>query len=426
MGRQLKRSASAAAVDRDDDTNSAKRSKLHFGNSKPVNMTIEVRGQRFEPTAAFDTFWRLAAERNAIDQKRRSGVSPPWTADPVLASYRFCNAFRVLDRVSQFLITEVIEKGSQKPAEVTFRVLLFSTYTSINTYKTLQREIQPFTWERYSRSNYEKVLRRLYNSGVSIYTGAYQKPAPELGFPENFMNHLAFLEVLMQELPDQLKKAKYMADVFQWLRTFKSMGDFTAYQLILNLSYSNVLNFSEYDFVVVGTGSRRGLQRCFGNNIPRSLEVDLVRYMQLYQEDHFTRLGIVFNGLGEHRRPMMLCDIEHTLCELDKYVRMCENNGRIRPFEPSGKLDKMRLPKAWSHKSRHILRIKCPLEAEAQVVEKFVVESIGAYRKVGGTREFLVFWEGYSNDEATWEPEESLMEDAPSLVKAYLRGLNVS
>lgn len=327
----------------------------------------------------------------------------------------------MLDRVSQYIVAEVIEKGPQRRDEVAFRILLFSTYTNIRTYEALRKNIKPFTWQAYKRADYERVLRDLYDKGLSIYTGAYQKPAPELGFAENFMNHLAFLEVLMRELPAQLRDAKYTADVFEYLRTFKSMGDFTAYQLVLNLSYSDVMNFSEHDFVVIGIGSRRGLQRCFRETIPRSAEVDIVRWMQITQYEHFERLGIKFNGLGPDHLPMMLCDIEHTLCELDKYIRKCTNKSMGRPFEPSGKLAKLRLPKAWSHKSRHVLRIKSRKEAEAEVLERFIVESIQGHREVDGVREFYVFWEGYPEDEATWEPEDSLMEDAPRVVREYLK-----
>lgn len=327
----------------------------------------------------------------------------------------------MLDRVSQYIVTEVIEKGPQRREEVTFRIVLFSTFTSIRTYETLRDNIKPFTWKAYKRADYERVLRDLYDKRISIYTGAYQKPAPELGFAENFMNHLAFLEVLMRELPAQLRNAKYMADVFEHLRTFKSIGDFTAYQLVLNLSYSDVINFSEHDFVVMGPGSRKGLNRCFSENIPRPVEVNIVRWMQISQYEHFERLGIEFNGVGPNHLPMMLCDIEHTLCELDKYIRKCSNVSPGRPFGPSGKLGKLRLPRAWSHKSRLALRIKSQEEAEAEVQEKFMVEAINDHRVVKGVREFYVLWEGYAEDEATWEREASLMEDAPSAVRAYLK-----
>ncbi|KAL4075925.1 hypothetical protein V8B97DRAFT_1863210 [Scleroderma yunnanense] len=423
MARSLKRRPSTTT---NDGAQRTKRSRLHFGSADSPPMTVTIRGLVFEPTPAFDTFWRFAAERQVIDERRRSGQSPPWTEDPILQNHKFCNTFRILDRGCQFLVTEVIEEGPQSLEEVTFRVLLFSLYTNPKTYETLRKTIHPFTWKEYKRANYEKVLRQLYNERSAIYTGAYQKPAPDLGFPEAFMNHLAFMEVLMQELPDRLNKAEYMADVFEWLRTFKSIGDFTAYQLLLNMSYSNVMNFSEYDFVVISIGSRRGLQRCFNGNIPRSVEVDLVRWMQLSQKDHFLRLGLMFNGLGDECRLMMLCDIEHTLCELDKYIRICDKPSKGHPFKGTGKLGQMRLPQAWYHEDRRILRIRSKVEAETEAEERFVVESIVDHRLVDGMQEFLVFWEGYREDEATWEPKASLMEDVPHIVKAYLKKVKVS
>ncbi|KAG1874513.1 hypothetical protein DFJ58DRAFT_695043 [Suillus subalutaceus] len=413
MGSSRKRTAEKNA-----SAKCPKRSKLHLSDAMSPPLTVAVRGQTFEPTPVFDTFWRFAAERHAITEKRFKGLPAPWTDDPILQTYPFCNTYRVLDRVSQYLITEVIEKGSQDPTELVFRILLFNTFTSINTYKTLRRAIAPFTWATYERADYERVLRRLYDDRVSIYTGAFQKPAPSLGFVENFMNHLALMEVLMKELPMRCAEAEYIADIFEWLCTFKSMGDFTAYQLVLNLSYSSVLNFSDYDFVVVGLGSRRGLQRCFEGLIPHKCEVDIIRWMQLTQSDHFSRLDLKFNGLGPEARPIMLCDIEHTLCEVDKYVRKLGTPVR-RAFHPSGALPKMHLPKAWTLPERLSLRIKCQREAEVEFIEKFVVSSIQSHRGAEGEREFLVYWEGYSLDDASWEPEDMLTDDAPNAIREY-------
>ncbi|KAG1839057.1 hypothetical protein C8R48DRAFT_644752 [Suillus tomentosus] len=413
MGSSRKRIAETNVTDK-----CPKRSKLYQSDAMSPPLTVTVRGRTFEPTPVFDTFWRFAAERHAITEKRLEGLPAPWTDDPILQTYPFCNTYRVLDRVSQFLVTEVIEKGSQDPTELVFRILLFNTFTSIKTYETLRGAITPFTWSTYERADYEGVLRRLYNDKIPLYTGSFQKPAPGLGFVENFMNHLVLMEVLMKNLPMRCTEAEYVADIFEWLCTFKSMGDFTAYQLVLNLSYSSVLNFSDYDFVVVGVGSRRGLQRCFRGQIPHACEIDIIRWMQSTQSDHFSRLKLEFNGLGPKARPIMLCDIEHTLCEIDKYMRKIGTPPR-RPFHSSGALPKMRLPKAWTLPARQSLRIKCPKEAKVEFIEKFVVSSIQSHREVEGEREFLVYWEGYSSDDASWEPEDMLADDAPNAIKAY-------
>ncbi|EGO01791.1 hypothetical protein SERLA73DRAFT_166306 [Serpula lacrymans var. lacrymans S7.3] len=358
---------------------------LSFEESPPPSVTIK--GLTFTPTKVFDTFWRYAAERQAIDDRRRKGLPPPWTDDPILGGYRFCNVFRVLDRVSQYIIREVIEIGPQEPTEVVFRVVLFNTFTRIETYQLLRSNFGTPTWAQYKRRSYEKVLRAAYENGVKLYT-------------------------------DQLANAHYMADIFDWLCSFKSMGDFTAYQLLLNLSYSDVINFSEDDFVSVGIGARRGLRDCFEGSLSRSVEVDIIRWMQQTQQDHFARLGLDFRGLSPDQCSMQLCDVEHTLCEVYKYIRLCRRGTSNKTFQISAKLAARRLPKAWSHPDRQMLRIRT--EESTEIVEKFTVSQISAHRMINGGREFLVYWEGYSDDDATWEPEDMLMEDAPIAVKDYL------
>src|SRR4051794_37958520 len=54
--------------------------------------------------AVFRTYWKFAADRQAIFEARIAGQPAPWTTDEILQRYRFCNAFRAADRVSQHLI----------------------------------------------------------------------------------------------------------------------------------------------------------------------------------------------------------------------------------------------------------------------------------------------------------------------------------
>ena len=59
-------------------------------------------------TEVFETYWRLASERHAIFERRLRGEPPPWTEDPILSKHKFTNAFRAADRVSQYVIRDVI------------------------------------------------------------------------------------------------------------------------------------------------------------------------------------------------------------------------------------------------------------------------------------------------------------------------------
>jgi hypothetical protein len=358
-----------------------------------------------------------------------------WTKDRILQSYRFCNVYRVADRISQFVIHEVIETGSQKPADIIFRVVLFNLFTKIETYQLLDDKLGPLTWSTYHREKCESVLAEAKDNGAVLYTGAYQKAAYQLGpSKEAFRNHLSLLEAMMNAgLVRCVVKAKSLAEVYTFILEFPGMGSFTSYQLLLNLSYTNLLNFSDMDFVVGGPGSRSGLSKCFGNSIvlPK-MEDDVMRWMAETQDEHFARLGLSFNGLGPQRLRMGLADIEHTLCEVDRYSRIAHPkipslwggfhkrttiHGKFHPSRTP--YPKFRIPKAWAHPDRKIVR---PTQVPQERVEKrFVIERIIGKRGEDRNVEYLVEWWGYSLDDASWEPEEHLMVQAPDVVGEYER-----
>jgi hypothetical protein len=356
-----------------------------------------------------------------------------WTDDPIMQKYAFCNTYRVLDKVSQYIIREVIEKGSQDPKELVFRITLFNMFTKIDTWELLVRELGPLTWERYNRDDYRKVLTKAKKEGMTLYTGAFQKPAPHFEFQDAHSNHLCLLEILMEaDLAGRFVGAQYMDEVYEYLVSFSSMGEFSTYQLMLNLSYSKVLNFSELDFVVAGPGALSGLSKMFGASMKRAqeavpgIEVDIIRWLAQHQNEHFERLGLIFSGLGPKRLPMGLADIEHLLCEVDKYSRLAHPGFKGKRTELRGIFKPSSgnhppvptLPKAWSHAARDKIRIR---PGGPPVVEKrYTVERIGAHREGPNGREYRVFWRGYHDSEATWEFERSLLADAPVAVQEYL------
>lgn len=76
---------------------------------------------------------------------RRRG---PWTRDPVLRAHRFTNCFRAADRVSQFLIGQVLYNGDQRPEEIVFRTLLFKMFNRVSTWVELENALGALTWHR--------------------------------------------------------------------------------------------------------------------------------------------------------------------------------------------------------------------------------------------------------------------------------------
>jgi len=272
----------------------------------------------------YDSYWRFAAERQAIFFRRIRGEPDPWTSNPILRTYKFTNAYRASDRVSQYLIRRVIYRDDlpKAPSEVVFRILLFKLFNKIETWQLLERSFGQITFADYSFAQFSDVLARAMSAGRRIYSAAYIMPPGSRAFGRSTKheNHLLLLEKMMADgLPDQLQQARTMQDGFEMLRAYPTIGDFLAYQFITDINYSEVTDFSEMDFVVPGPGARDGLRKCFTD--PGGLnEPELIRLMVDLQETEFERLGLTFQSLWGRR--LQLIDCQNLFCEVDKYARV--------------------------------------------------------------------------------------------------------
>lgn len=110
-----------------------------------------------------------------------------------------------------------------------------------------------------------------------------------------------------------------MKDAFLVLKSFGSIGPFLGYQLLVDLNYSDYLDFDEDSFVVAGPGARRGLRKCFAD--PGDLSPsDLIRYVHDQQGHAFSDRGLEWDGLFGRR--LHLIDVQNLFCEVDKYTRV--------------------------------------------------------------------------------------------------------
>jgi len=319
---------------------------------------VRVGGRLLRPTEVFDTYWRFAAARQAIYLARLAGDPGPWTWDAILAGHRFTNCYRAADRVSQFLIRKVAYGGSQDPSDLVFRVVLFKLFNRVETWQLLNDQLGEPTSNAFEVDAYDEVLSRAFADGMRLYSAAYVVPPPRLGAVRKHTNHLRLLRLMLERgLTEALIGSRTMAEAFQCLRQFPAMGDFLAYQFLIDVNYTTAVNFNEMDFVVPGPGARDGIRKCFG---PASdgVEAEVIAYMADTQQEHFERLGLQFLGL--FGRPLQLVDCQNLFCEVDKYARVAHpqvvgHSGRTRikqRFRPgSGSLHAWFPPK-WGLNSR--------------------------------------------------------------------------
>src|SRR5882672_5280342 len=88
----------------------------------------------------YELYWTFASRRQAAFQRRLAGESWPWTDDPILQTFKFCNVFRAADRVSQYLIRNVAYHDEVCSAEDRlFQIVAFRTFSKIETWQTVRQ-----------------------------------------------------------------------------------------------------------------------------------------------------------------------------------------------------------------------------------------------------------------------------------------------
>ena len=272
----------------------------------------------------FDTYWRFAAMRQEVFFNKLKNVPPPWTSDPILNTYKFCNAYRVSDRVSQYLIKNVIydENRSKNEEEVLFRILLFKIFNKIETWEYLENKIGDYiTLSNFDLDVYSNILQEAMNLGYVIYTSAYMSCASkEFGYDKKHQNHLALIDkmVIKDRVINPIVKAKSLEEIFHIIESYPLLGKFMAYQLATDINYSEVINFDENSFTIAGPGAERGINKCFIDTEGKSY-ADVIHWITENQENEFQRLGLNFQSLWG--RPLQAIDCQNLFCETDKYCR---------------------------------------------------------------------------------------------------------
>lgn len=310
---------------------------------------------RIVPSAIFGAYWRFAQERQRIYYARVRGETRPWTADEILNQFKFTNAFRATDRVSQYLIRKVIYNGAHSPESVFFRILLFKLFNKIETWERLENRFGEVSVDSFSVSEYSNFLSSVMRSGVAIYSAAYMMPPAPFGGPDSKKHetHLLLLKKMLDDgLPQKVFGAKSLQDVFVALCEYPAMGPFLAFQYTIDLNYSLFLRFSEMDFVVAGPGALDGISKCFSSTGGLRPE-EVIKWVTDNQTELAASYG--FSAPSLWGRPLQLIDCQNLFCEISKYsrvaypdVRGVANRTKIKQvYKFAGRVEAPWFPPKW-------------------------------------------------------------------------------
>ena len=245
------------------------------------------------------------------------------TDDPILQEYKFTNVYRASDRVSQYLIKNVIYRDLDRytPEDVLLRILVFKVFNRIETWEYLNKYLDV----RVNTYNVERLSKLLTKrqKDYPIFSNAYMMAGSHVRYADIKTKHQVWLQMIEDKFIqgrgfEKVLEAKSMSEVYSQLRDYPLIGDFLAYQYTIDFNYSPYLNFDEDSFVKAGVGAVRGIKKCFlsfGNNFE-----DAIYYIHDHFEELQERYGYTAFRPLPGRKPKLI-DLQNCFCETDKYLR---------------------------------------------------------------------------------------------------------
>lgn len=305
-------------------------------------------------------FFDYAREREAVRLRRADGQKRPWTDDPIIDTYRFCNVYREDDATTIWFRTWVRDLYDNSP-EVLLATVLFRWFNRITTGDAIFRQLGDYTpdgkgsirtafgqflVDGRTDSIKEAVLR--YCGKGPYVTGAYIIKTPDgmnkldgvLWCVDQFNTQQKMLAEKKHEgLVGWRDAAAWMLDspgrvsleqVWSWLKEFPFLGDFMAYEIVTDLRHTALLNKAPdiYTWANPGPGAMRGLNRLHGRDLDKKQQ----KYLYICEMRKLLELaqGDFAYAWPKGANPIEMRDIEHTLCEFDKYERVRLGQGRPR------------------------------------------------------------------------------------------------
>ena len=299
--------------------------------------------------------------RHDIYLARKAGKPGPWTADPVLSAGRFCNIFRELDTVTIW-VEENIRKPYADHPNLWFMLAIARYINWPDTLRYLMYEAEPGTWpdgEDFEPAKLTKALEDYAAAGNKVYTGAYMIRAESDPSKEwySWTKHRYIAEIVLGRLwedreewqrtlettPGVLRAFNRLETVWEKFQQHRYIGwgPFMAYEVVTDLRHTRYLRNAPdiWTWANAGPGAIRGLNRLYGRDLaakprPEQTNAEMIELMQELNALDARGFNETFGPpqLGSpHVGPRFEArDIEHTLCEFDKYERVRLNEGKMR------------------------------------------------------------------------------------------------
>lgn len=271
----------------------------------------------FEPgTSTIQEYFQFIGERHQIYLNRKAGKPKPWTDDPILQQYKFTNVYRQLDR-GTVALRNLLQRVRGRDTSMVMWTIGWYRLFNLDSHANHWTLLAPtFTELR-------DYLYRAYKNGEKIFTSAHMTTGRS--GEDKIDTYLRAAEQFWDrrfELMDFVRSGWSMEGIFHKFLEFYMVGKFVAYEMACDVRFAPGIHNEASDMNLwanVGPGAARGLRRL-------GLKEELASMVTLLHESK--------TGLPPHvfdcEWPWELREIEHCLCEFDKYCRAKRGEGRPR------------------------------------------------------------------------------------------------
>lgn len=306
---------------------------------------------------AYRPLYDFMRKRHDIYLARKQMPSRPetWTKDPILRTYKFTNVYRELDRVTVWVRKHIREPYAEHP----YLWFMLCIARQINHTDTLlELKNSQYTWPYNGQWDWRRsmqLLRKRARHGQQVYTGAYILNANGKGHPKLTEKEVAAFdkplmtcklvlgdvwddrELVAEELTPARDWQPSMRKTVELLCNYHGWGGFLAYEVACDLRYTRYLQNAPdiTTWAHAGPGAKRGLARLLGYGIDKRAYGMKSDVSLGHMRDLLDKIDDKW-PTGPDWPKLEMREIEHSLCEFDKYERVRTGQGRPRSkFTPN-------------------------------------------------------------------------------------------
>jgi hypothetical protein len=248
--------------------------------------------------------------REAVRIAKEAGKSRPWTKDPILDKYRFCNVRREDDAVTRLLRSNWYPHFIDNP-DLWFAAVVARLFNLPDSLEALVSWTLPFKPEKM-----RSILHSRKRVGKNNFNAAYIVSTNGVAMEKVDYIINRVLGPLWADRKHFRKPFPSLEALYNTLIQYDGLGSFIAAQVIADLKYIPPFDKTPdwMTFAASGPGSRRGL-----NRVARPTQPVNSNWIEgVWREALKELLGKVNAKLAQ---PLHAQDLQNCLCEFDKYER---------------------------------------------------------------------------------------------------------